>query len=239
VVDVLASVVLGVLTFPLVLTLALLVRVDGGPAIFAQERIGEGGRPFRLYKLRTMRVGSDDAAAWAREGDPRTTAIGRILRPTHFDELPQLYNVIRGEMSFVGPRPEQPEFVELLERLLPFYQRRHLIRPGVTGWAQVRCGYAGSERGAAWKLCNDLYYVKHRSLGLDLLLITETAGLMLRCTTHRTTAVVPFADADTAPEQAGAERPLAAFLPASPGGEVTAVRIASSLEHEEFSGLGG
>ena len=100
--DVLASVVLGVLTFPLMLVLALLVRLDGGPAIFAQERIGEGGRPFRLYKLRTMRVGSGDVAAWAREGDLRTTAIGRILRRTHLDELPQLFNVLRGEMSIVG-----------------------------------------------------------------------------------------------------------------------------------------
>jgi exopolysaccharide biosynthesis polyprenyl glycosylphosphotransferase len=238
-VDVLASVVLGVLTFPLMLVLALLVSLDGGPAIFAQERIGEGGRPFRLYKLRTMRVGSNDAA-WAREDDPRTTVIGRTLRPMHLDELPQLFNVLRGEMSFVGPRPEQPEFVELLERLLPFYQRRHLIRPGLTGWAQVRCGYAGSERGAAWKLCNDLYYVKHRSLGLDLLLIAETAGLLLMSGTRRTgTTFVPWADTGIAPEAAVAERPLAPLLAVPPAGEIGALRLASSREHEELRGPGG
>ncbi len=238
--DVLASVVLGVLTFPLMLVLALLVRLDGGPAIFAQERIGEGGRPFRIYKLRTMRVGSDHAAAWAREDDPRTTAIGRTLRLMHLDELPQLFNVLRGQMSFVGPRPEQPEFVERLESVLPFYKRRHLIRPGLTGWAQVRCGYAGSERGAAWKLCNDLYYVKHRSLGLDLLLLAETAGLVLMSGTRRTgTTFVPWAGTSIAPEAAVAERPLAPLLPVAPAGEIGALSLGSSREHEVLRGPGG
>jgi lipopolysaccharide/colanic/teichoic acid biosynthesis glycosyltransferase len=126
-----------------------------------------------------MYVGSGDEAVWAADRDPRTTTVGRFLRRTHLDELPQLWNVLRGEMSFVGPRPEQLPFVERLERSLPFYQRRHLIRPGLTGWAQVRCGYAGSDVGAAWKLCNDLYYVKHRSLALDLLLLLETVGLLI------------------------------------------------------------
>ena len=229
--DVLASVVLGVLTFPLMLVLALLVRLDGGPAIFAQVRIGEGGRPFRLYKLRTMRVGSGDVAAWAREGDLRTTAIGRILRPTHLDELPQLFNVLRGEMSIVGPRPEQPEFVELLERLLPFYQRRHLIRPGLTGWAQVRCGYANSERHAAWKLCNDLYYVKHRSMGLDLLLLAETAGRLLTWSTNRTgETFLSWAGTSTAPEAAVAERPPAVLLPVASAGEIAVLTPTSSRE---------
>jgi exopolysaccharide biosynthesis polyprenyl glycosylphosphotransferase len=236
-VDVLASVVLGVLTIPLVLVLALLVSLDGGPVIFAQDRIGEGGRPFRLYKLRSMRVGSGDAAAWAREGDPRTTAIGRILRRTHLDELPQLFNVLRGEMSIVGPRPEQPEFVELLERLLPFYQRRHLIRPGLTGWAQVRCGYAGSERDAAWKLCNDLYYVKHRSMGLDLLLLAETAGLLLLASTDRTgKTFVPWAGTGIAPEARLAERPPAVLLSA-PATESADLTLTSSPKDREPAGL--
>jgi exopolysaccharide biosynthesis polyprenyl glycosylphosphotransferase len=177
--DVVLALTLGVLTLPLLGVLALLVRLDGGPAIFAQRRIGEAGRPFRLYKLRTMRLGTGDAAAWAEENDPRATRIGRVLRRWHVDELPQLWNVLRGEMSFVGPRPEQLEFVERLERALPFYRRRHLTRPGLTGWAQVRCGYAGSEIGAAWKLCNDLYYVKYRSLTLDLLVLAETVGLLV------------------------------------------------------------
>ena len=143
----------------------LLIRRDGGPALFAQVRIGEGGQRFRLHKLRTMRVGADASAQWACPDDPRITRIGAWLRRTHLDELPQLVNVLRGEMSLVGPRPEQPEFVDRLEQILPFYQRRHLMRPGITGWAQVRCGYAGSDVGSAWKLCHDLYYAKHRSAG--------------------------------------------------------------------------
>jgi lipopolysaccharide/colanic/teichoic acid biosynthesis glycosyltransferase len=177
--DLVLAVALGLLTLPLLLVLAVLVRLDGGPALFAQIRVGERGRPFRLLKLRTMYVGSGDEAVWAADRDPRTTTVGRFLRRSHLDELPQLWNVLRGEMSFVGPRPEQLPFVERLERSLPFYQRRHLIRPGLTGWAQVRCGYAGSDVGAAWKLCNDLYYVKHRSLALDLLLLLETVGLLI------------------------------------------------------------
>ena len=227
-VDVLASVLLGVLSFPFMLVLAFLVRLDGGPAIFAQVRIGEGGRPFRLYKLRSMRVGSGDVAAWAGEGDPRATAIGRVLRVTHLDELPQLLNVLRGEMSLVGPRPEQPEFVAMLERVLPFYERRHLIRPGLTGWAQVRCGYARSEHEAAWKLCNDLYYIKHRSLGLDLLLLAETAGLLITQTTDRLvttfaarTRVNPDAAATEWAPAARPTRPEWAppFSPSSPASE--------------------
>jgi exopolysaccharide biosynthesis polyprenyl glycosylphosphotransferase len=168
-----ASVVLP-LTLPLLGVLVLLVRRDGGPAIFTQTRIGEGGRPFRLHKLRTMHVGAGASAQWACADDARTTRVGAFLRRTHLDELPQLVNVLRGDMSLVGPRPEQPEFVDRLERMLPFYQRRHLLRPGITGWAQIRCGYAGSDIGSAWKLCHDLYYAKHRSTALDLLILCET-----------------------------------------------------------------
>jgi lipopolysaccharide/colanic/teichoic acid biosynthesis glycosyltransferase len=102
------------------------------------------------------------------------TRLGRVLRRTHLDELPQLINVLRGEMTLVGPRPEQPEFVDRLEQTVPYYSRRHLIRPGITGWAQVRCGYAGSDLGSAWKLCHDLYYLKHRSFALDVAIIAET-----------------------------------------------------------------
>jgi exopolysaccharide biosynthesis polyprenyl glycosylphosphotransferase len=178
-VDVCLGLALGLLALPVIACAAVLIRRDGGPALFAQERIGERGRPFRLYKLRTMRVGAGEEASWAQERDPRTTRVGQLLRRTHIDELPQLWNILRGEMSLVGPRPEQLAFVVRLEATLPFYQRRHLIRPGLTGWAQVRCGYAGSDDGAAWKLCNDLYYVKYRSLGLDLLLLIETVGLVI------------------------------------------------------------
>jgi exopolysaccharide biosynthesis polyprenyl glycosylphosphotransferase len=177
--DVCVALVLGLLALPVIACAAVLVRAGGGPVIFAQQRIGESGRSFRLYKLRTMRVGSGDDPIWAQENDPRATRIGRFLRSSHIDELPQLWNVLRGDMSLVGPRPEQLGFVARLEATLPFYQRRHLIRPGLTGWAQVRCGYAGSDAGAAWKLCNDLYYVKYRSLGLDLLVLIETVGLVI------------------------------------------------------------
>jgi exopolysaccharide biosynthesis polyprenyl glycosylphosphotransferase len=172
--DVVGAAVVLLLAAPLLAVLVLLVRRDGGPAIFTQVRIGEGGRRFALHKLRTMRIGADSSAQWASPEDPRTTRVGRFLRRRHLDELPQLVNVLRGDMSLVGPRPEQPEFVDRLERMLPFYQRRHLLRPGITGWAQVRCGYAGSDIGSAWKLCHDLYYAKHRSTAVDLLILGET-----------------------------------------------------------------
>jgi exopolysaccharide biosynthesis polyprenyl glycosylphosphotransferase len=164
---------------PLIALLGLLVSRDGGPAFFKQTRIGEGGEPFTVYKLRTMREGTEASAQWAAAEDPRVTPLGRVLRKTHLDELPQLMNVLRGDMSLVGPRPEQPAFVDRLEATIPFYSRRHLVRPGVTGWAQVRCGYAGSDLGSAWKLCHDLYYLKHRSLSLDLAIIAETVRTLV------------------------------------------------------------
>jgi lipopolysaccharide/colanic/teichoic acid biosynthesis glycosyltransferase len=172
--DITGSALVLFLTLPLLGVLVLLIRRDGGRAIFTQVRIGEGGRPFRLHKLRTMQRDAGASAQWACADDPRTTRVGGFLRRTHLDELPQLVNVLRGEMSLVGPRPEQPEFVDRLERMLPFYQRRHLLRPGITGWAQIRCGYAGSDIGSAWKLCHDLYYAKHRSTAVDLLILCET-----------------------------------------------------------------
>jgi exopolysaccharide biosynthesis polyprenyl glycosylphosphotransferase len=177
-VDVCGAVISLVLALPLLPFLVLLIRHDGGPALFRQVRIGEGGEPFELLKLRTMRVGADSSAQWASADDPRMTRVGGWLRRTHLDELPQLVNVLRGEMSLVGPRPEQPAFVDRLEQMLPFYQRRHLMRPGITGWAQIRCGYAGSDIGSAWKLCHDLYYAKHRSAGVDLLILFETLATL-------------------------------------------------------------
>jgi exopolysaccharide biosynthesis polyprenyl glycosylphosphotransferase len=177
-VDLLVSLVAGLLALPLLGLFALLIRRDGGPVLFKQVRIGEGGRPLTLYKLRTMSTSEPDAV-WAAPDDPRVTAVGRILRKTHLDELPQLLNVLRGEMSLVGPRPEQPEFVARLEEVLPFYQRRHLLKPGLTGWAQVRCGYAGSDVGSAWKLSHDLYYLKHRSMAFDLAILGETMRTLI------------------------------------------------------------
>jgi exopolysaccharide biosynthesis polyprenyl glycosylphosphotransferase len=177
--DVCVAGVVVFLTLPLLAVLALLTRLDGGPAFFRQSRVGEGGRLFTVYKLRTMRVASSSAAQWASPADPRITPIGAILRRTHLDELPQVFNVLRGEMSLVGPRPEQPVFVAHLEKSLPFYTQRHLVRPGITGWAQVRCGYAGSDIGSTRKLCHDLFYLKHRTLLLDFVIIGETLRTLI------------------------------------------------------------
>ncbi len=179
-IDLASAVVLGMLAMPLLALLVLLIRRDGGPALFRQARIGEGGRAFVILKLRTMRVQDDDEARWTAEHDPRITRIGRILRATHLDELPQLLNVMRGEMNIVGPRPEQPALVDRLEALVPYYQRRHLVRPGVAGWAQARCGYAGSEDGSLRKVCHDLYYLRHRSIRFDVAILAETFFAMLR-----------------------------------------------------------
>ena len=170
--DLLVAGLAGLAALPLLGILALIIRRDGGPVFFKQVRIGEGGRPFTIYKLRTMREGAD--TEWATAEDARVTRIGRFLRKSHLDELPQVLNVLRGEMSVVGPRPEQPGFVDRLEQVVPFYQRRHLMKPGLTGWAQVRCGYAGSDIGSAWKVCHDLYYLKHRSVLLNLVILGET-----------------------------------------------------------------
>jgi exopolysaccharide biosynthesis polyprenyl glycosylphosphotransferase len=173
IIDLLIAGAAGIVFLPVLAIAALLIKRDGGPVFFKQTRIGEGGRPFRIYKLRTMRM-DDGPSRWTTSTDGRITSIGRILRRTHLDEMPQVLNVLRGDMSVVGPRPEQPSYVTSLERAVPYYSRRHLIKPGITGWAQVRCGYAGSVEGSAWKLCHDLYYVKHRSLALDIVILCET-----------------------------------------------------------------
>jgi exopolysaccharide biosynthesis polyprenyl glycosylphosphotransferase len=175
--DVALALALGLALAPVLAVLALLIRRDGGPALYRQVRVGAGGAPFVMYKLRTMRLQpAPTAACWAVPDDPRTTRVGRLVRRSHLDEAPQFLNVLRGDMSFVGPRPEQPEIVAQLERRLPFYSRRHLIKPGITGWAQVRCGYAGTDEGAYWKLCHDLYYVRHHSLLFDLAILLATFG---------------------------------------------------------------
>jgi lipopolysaccharide/colanic/teichoic acid biosynthesis glycosyltransferase len=220
-IDLVGAVLLAVPALPLCGILMLVVRRDGGSGIFRQERIGEGGRPFTLYKLRTMRPSSGASAQWAAIDDPRVTPAGRLLRCTHVDELPQLLNVLRGEMSLVGPRPEQPEVVERLERDVPFYQRRHLIRPGITGWAQIRCGYARSESGSIWKHCHDLYYLKHRSIRIDLWILLVSVRLALLGAVRRTEVITKslapveiavsqtLADEDAAPVIVGGNSPAA------------------------------
>ena len=151
-----------------------------GPIFYTQERIGKGGKPYRVFKLRTMRPNAEeDGAVWARENDPRVTRVGRILRKSSLDELPQFLNVLRGEMSIVGPRPERPVFVEQLAREIPFYRLRHSVKPGMAGWALIHYGYASSVEDALIKLQYDLYYIKHQSLFLDIVILLRTIGRML------------------------------------------------------------
>jgi exopolysaccharide biosynthesis polyprenyl glycosylphosphotransferase len=190
--DLVVSLMLLIVMLPVLAVAALLVGCKGGPILYRQVRIGEGGRPFTMYKLRTMRISCDGRPAWSWRGNPRVTRVGHVLRRTHIDELPQLFNVMRGEMSLVGPRPEQPHFVAQLERTLPFYSRRHTLKPGLTGWAQVHCSYAGSEDGSLWKLSYDLYYLKHRSMWLDLRILWRTLRTPLVREQYRDTRIIPF-----------------------------------------------
>jgi exopolysaccharide biosynthesis polyprenyl glycosylphosphotransferase len=171
-----------VLSSPVLLLAALAIRLRGdGPVFYVQTRAGRYGRPFRMLKLRTMRVDAEDGAArWAEDADPRRTPVGRLLRRTRIDELPQLWNVLVGDMSFVGPRPERPEFVSELERAIPYYAWRHVVRPGLTGWAQITYGYGASVEDARRKLEYDLYYIRHYSLGTDLFIVLRTVAAALR-----------------------------------------------------------
>jgi exopolysaccharide biosynthesis polyprenyl glycosylphosphotransferase len=160
---------------PALLLFALAVKLnDGGPIFYRQRRVGEGGREFEMIKLRSMRVSAEDGGArWAQSDDDRVTSVGALMRRLHIDEMPQLWNVLRGQMTIVGPRPERRQIVSALETQLPYYDRRHLVKPGLAGWAQACCGYAGSEQGTSWKLCHDLYYLKHRSVYFDTLILLE------------------------------------------------------------------
>jgi exopolysaccharide biosynthesis polyprenyl glycosylphosphotransferase len=165
--------------FPLVV---LAVKLSSkGPIFFRQTRVGMGGRNFEVVKFRTMFTDAESGGAkWATKNDPRVTRVGMFLRKSRIDEIPQLWNVLRGDMGFVGPRPERPEFVAWLTEELPFYYLRTLIRPGLTGWAQVRYGYGATLAETKEKLEYDLYYIKHMSMGLDLLIMFETIKTILR-----------------------------------------------------------
>jgi sugar transferase (PEP-CTERM system associated) len=162
---------------PIMAMVALAIRITSpGPAVYQQQRVGKDGRLFTIHKFRSMRVDAEalTGAVWSRVGDPRVTPIGRFLRRTRLDELPQLWNVLRGHMSFVGPRPERPEFVDDLATQIPFYGQRHAVRPGVTGWAQVRHRYGNTVEDSLEKLQYDLFYIKHLSIAFDLFVILET-----------------------------------------------------------------
>ena len=175
------------LTAPLSLLAALAIRLDSpGPVIFRQRRSGLEGEPYTLFKFRTMRQDAERAtgAVWAGKNDPRVTRVGRFLRTTRLDEIPQLVNVLRGQMSLVGPRPERPEFVEQLKKSIPFYEERLLVPPGITGWAQVMYPYAASIEAARFKLQFDIYYIKHASLVFDLSILLKTFKTILAGLSH-------------------------------------------------------
>ena len=169
------------LSSPLLLLTALAVRLESpGPILYAQERVGERGRMFTLYKFRSMRADAERGTPiWARDRDDRVTRIGRFIRVTRLDELPQLWNVLCGDMSFVGPRPERPFFVEQLAEAIPFYRQRHAVKPGITGWAQVKYRYGASIEDAREKLRYDLYYVKHMSIVFDMTIVFDTVKVIL------------------------------------------------------------
>jgi sugar transferase (PEP-CTERM system associated) len=167
---------------PLLLLLALLVKLQSpGPALYRQERVGERGRIFKLHKLRTMAADAETETGpvWTRrDGDPRVTLVGRFLRKLRLDEIPQLWNVVRGEMSLVGPRPERPHFVEKLRTVIPYYDERHTVKPGITGWAQIKFGYGSNLEDAEEKLQYDLYYIKHMSWLFDLRILLHTLKII-------------------------------------------------------------
>ena len=179
--DIAASVGLLLVTMPLVILVAILVRIDSpGSIMYRQERVGKDGRTFTLLKFRSMRANAEAAGPrWAQQRDPRVTRVGSFMRKSRIDELPQLINILRGEMSFIGPRPERPHFVEQLTEAIPFYDERARVKPGLTGWAQVNYPYGASVEDARAKLSYDLYYVKNRSLFLDILILLSTVRVIL------------------------------------------------------------
>jgi sugar transferase (PEP-CTERM system associated) len=179
--DITASVILLALTFPIIGLFALLVKLDSkGPAFFRQTRVGLFGEPFTVIKLRSMRTDAEkDGAKWAEENDPRITRLGRFIRKVRIDELPQTWSVLKGQMSFVGPRPEVPSFVESLEEEIPFFGERHMVKPGITGWAQINYPYGASVEDSRCKLEYDLYYAKNYTPFLDFVILLQTLRVIL------------------------------------------------------------
>ena len=179
--DVASSGILLALNFPIIALFALLVKLDSkGPAFFRQTRVGLYGQPFTVHKLRSMRMDAEAGGAkWAERDDPRITRLGRFIRKVRIDELPQVWTVLAGRMSFVGPRPEVPAFVADLDDKLPYYAERHMVKPGITGWAQINYPYGASVEDARAKLEYDLYYAKNYTPFLDLLIILQTVRVVL------------------------------------------------------------
>ncbi|HEY7913296.1 MAG TPA: TIGR03013 family XrtA/PEP-CTERM system glycosyltransferase [Blastocatellia bacterium] len=170
------------LAAPVMIVTAVAIKLDSAGSVFyAQERVGKNGRRFKMIKFRSMRVGAeaDSGPVWAEQADPRVTRVGRIIRKLRIDELPQFINVLRGDMNFVGPRPERPVFVEQLGQIIPYYSQRHVVKPGLTGWAQIKYPYGSSIEDAIEKLRYDLYYIKNQSFILDAIIIFETVKIVL------------------------------------------------------------
>jgi exopolysaccharide biosynthesis polyprenyl glycosylphosphotransferase len=169
------------LSLPIVAVTAILIKLDSrGPVFYKQERVGKNGRLFVLAKFRSMRVDAETTGpVWASKDDDRTTRVGRIIRKVRIDEIPQFWNILRGEMSFVGPRPERPHFVAQLAQEIPYYEQRHLIAPGLTGWAQIKYPYGASIEDARQKLQYDLFYIKNHSLILDAIVLFETIKIIM------------------------------------------------------------
>jgi len=185
--DFVLSLVLLVLTAPLVLVAMILIKVTSpGPAVYTQTRLGQHGKPFTIYKLRTMTCNAESStgAQWWSPGDSRVTAVGRWLRGTHLDELPQLWNVLRGDMSLIGPRPERPEFLPNLERAIPCYRQRLQVRPGVTGFAQVQLPYDSDLESVRVKLAYDLCYLHHMGVRFDVCIYVATLGRLFGVSTQ-------------------------------------------------------
>jgi sugar transferase (PEP-CTERM system associated) len=181
IVDILLSLLILLLTSPVLLVSALIIKIESaGPVLYSQDRVGIKNIPFKVHKLRSMRQDAEqNGAVWARENDDRVTRFGKLIRKFRIDELPQLWNVLNGDMSLVGPRPERPVFVEKLAEAIPFYQIRHNIKPGITGWAQVCYPYGASQEDALRKLEYDLYYMKNLSIPMDLLVVFMTVKTVI------------------------------------------------------------
>jgi exopolysaccharide biosynthesis polyprenyl glycosylphosphotransferase len=179
--DIVTALLIGIMTAPIMLVAALIVRLESpGPVIYRQDRVGEHGKEFAVLKFRSMRNDAEkNGAQWAQVNDPRITKFGNFMRKTRIDELPQLLNVLKGEMSFIGPRPERMVFIEELEKQIPHYNLRHLIKPGLTGWAQVMYPYGASVEDAKRKLEYDLHYIKRQSFYMDMVIMFKTLKTVL------------------------------------------------------------
>ena len=179
-VDVIGSLLGLMLSAPVMLIIWLAIRLDSkGSVLYRQERVGEDEKIFNLLKFRSMSVDAEEnGPVWAKVNDERVTRVGQVIRKLRFDEIPQIFNVLKGEMSFIGPRPERPFFVDILKNEIPFYSERHVIKPGITGWAQISYRYGASKEDALEKLKYDLYYIKHMSLILDLMILFETIKIV-------------------------------------------------------------